>query len=249
MARKISAEVATRILLDHGLKPLEPYKNSKSRWKSTHLECGSTCYPMLEKVKIGQISCSICRYKTVAKTLRLSEEKARRAMISAGFEPLEPYVNALTKWKCRHLACGRTVYPLLNTIQRGGGGCKSCGSVATGFAKRNSLEKVTEKLREKGFVLLGSYRDSKTPIKVKCLKCGEIFLGLFTVISRKTGRGCKKCALIINAKKFKLSPDVLAKRLARVNLEMIGDYKNSKTTIRCRCLKCKKQFGICKTLA
>jgi hypothetical protein len=165
-------------------------------------------------------------------------------MIEAGYEPLEPYVNALTKWKCKHLACGATVHPLLNTIQRGGGGCKACGSIATGLAKRNSLDKVNATLKEKDFILLGSYRDSNTPIIVKCNKCGEKFLGLYTVISREKGRGCKNCALIENAKKLQLKPEVLLGRLKRVNLEIVGDYKNSITTLQCRCLKCNKQFGI-----
>lgn len=228
MAKKISPEEATQILLNHGLRPLEPYKNSKSRWKSEHLECGSTCFPMLEKVKLGQISCPICRYKKAAHTMKLSEEKARAMMIKAGYEPIEPYVNALTKWKCKHIACGETVHPLLNQIQRGGGGCKACGSIATGLAKRNSLDKVNSILNRKDFILLGSYRDSNTPIKVKCNICGEIFFGLYTVISREKGRGCKNCALVANARRLQLKPEVLMERLKRVHLEIAGEYKNSK---------------------
>lgn len=175
MAKKTTPEEASQILLKHGLKPLEPYVNSKSRWKSIHLECGTTCYPMLEKVKLGQIGCPECRYKKAAKSLRLSDEKAREIMLKAGYEPLVPYVNALTKWKSIHIACGETVYPYLNTIQQGGGGCKECGSTATGLAKRNSLEKVNATLKKKDFILIGNYRNSHTRIRLKCNVCEDIF--------------------------------------------------------------------------
>ena len=244
MVKKITSEEATQILLSNGLRPVAPYINSKTRWKSIHVECGTTCYPMLEKVKLGQIGCPECRYKKAAKSLRLPESKARSIMLKAGYEPLEPYVNALTKWKCKHLICGATVHPLLNTIQNGGGACKSCGSAATGLAKRNSIDKVRAKLEKKDFSLLGDYRDSKTRIHVKCNKCGDIFWGIYSVINREKGRGCKKCALIASAEKFKLSPEKLQQRLKKVNLELVGEYKNSRTTLECKCLKCKKEFGI-----
>jgi hypothetical protein len=199
---------------------------------------------MLEKVKLGQIGCPECRYKKAAKSLRLSESTARNIMLKAGYEPLEPYVNALTKWKCIHSICGATVYPLLNTIQNGGGACKDCGSAATGLAKRNSIEKVRVILEKKDFVLLGEYRDSKTRIHVRCKICDDVFWGNYTVISRDKGRGCTNCALIASAKRFRLSPLVLQQRLKRVNIELLGEYKNSKTTLQCRCLKCDKKFGI-----
>jgi hypothetical protein len=244
MAKRITPEEAKAILLKHGLKPIDPYVNSKSRWKSIHLECGTTCYPMLEKVKLGQIGCPECRYKKAAKTLRFTEEKARKMMLEAGYKPLEPYVNALNKWKSIHIVCGRTVYPNLNTIQQGGGGCKDCGSSATGQAKRNSLDKVNATLNRKNFTLLGDYRDSKTRIRLKCNVCLDVFWGIYTVITREKGRGCKNCALIASAQRYRLKPDILLQRLNRVNLEIAGDYKNSRTTLMCRCLKCEKVFGI-----
>jgi hypothetical protein len=244
MVKRISSEEATQILMNNGLRPLEPYKNSKTRWKSIHIECGTTCFPLLEKVKLGQIGCPTCRYKKAAKSLKFPEEKAKAIMVAAGYEPIDPYVNALTKWKCKHLVCGRIVYPLLNTIQSGGGGCKECGSKATGLAKRNPKEKVEIVLKEKDLILIGEYRDSHSKIKVKCKRCDTVFFGIYTVISRESGRGCKNCALIASAEKFRLSPDVLLKRLAKSNLVLEGTYKNSKTTLQCRCLKCNKSFGI-----
>ena len=91
------------MLLAAGLEPLEDYKGSKVRIKCIHKVCGNVCYPMLEKVKLGQIGCKPCRYKTVSEKLRLSEANAKKIMKDAGYIPLEPYTNALTKWKCKHI--------------------------------------------------------------------------------------------------------------------------------------------------
>ena len=52
----------------------------------------------------------------------------REAMLKAGLEPLEPYQNALAKWKCKCLGCGEIVYTKYNRIQQGIGGCKKCGT-------------------------------------------------------------------------------------------------------------------------
>ena len=46
-------------------------------------------------------------------------------MNAAGFDPLEPYANAVTKWKCRCTTCGETVFPTLSGVTAGNG-CRNC---------------------------------------------------------------------------------------------------------------------------
>jgi hypothetical protein len=50
-----------------------------------------------------------------------------------GFEPLEPYVDSKTKWKCLHVKCGNIVNPLYNTIQNRKGGCSFCADYGLKF--------------------------------------------------------------------------------------------------------------------
>ena len=91
----------------------------------------------------------------VSEKLKLSEADANKIMKDAGYIPLEPYTNALTKWKCKHVPCGTVVYPLLNQIQQGSGGCFSCGHTATGSKRRNSNSTVLEVLSANQFTLIG----------------------------------------------------------------------------------------------
>ena len=50
-----------------------------------------------------------CNSKSAADRYRLSEEKAAGIMLSANMQPLEPYINALSKWKCRCLKCKKII--------------------------------------------------------------------------------------------------------------------------------------------
>ena len=47
---------------------------------------------------------------------KLDPKKAEAVMLGAGLQPLEPYVNALAKWKCIHIDCGEIVFVKYNSI-------------------------------------------------------------------------------------------------------------------------------------
>ena len=62
--------------------------------------------------------------------------KIMKVMKKAKLKPLEPYKNALTKWKCVHIPCGSIVTPKYNAIQQGQGGCSTCRYVKSGNTNR-----------------------------------------------------------------------------------------------------------------
>lgn len=47
-------------------------------------------------------------------------------MVKRGFEPLEPYLNSITPWRCKCLRCGSEVTPTYGNIRSGWGGCRIC---------------------------------------------------------------------------------------------------------------------------
>ncbi len=57
---------------------------------------------------------------------RLEPEAAAAVMRAAGVEPIEPYRNSQSPWRCRCLSCGREVAPRYTDVVRGYGGCKWC---------------------------------------------------------------------------------------------------------------------------
>lgn len=240
MASRTSESEARKVLLELGLEPLEPYVNSKTKWKSLHIECGTECYPTLERAKLGQVSCPKCRYKTVARSLRFSNQKAVEIMRNAGYEPTEQYVNALSKWPSIHLKCGLIVSPTLNQIQNGQGGCLSCGHIETGLKRRNSVSRVEEVLKLKGFELVGEYTGAKNKLKVLCLVCKTTFDGTWGVISKKAGRGCNVCARKAAAERYRMDTAEVRERLKKANMELVGIYKSTHQPVECLCLHCGK---------
>ena len=65
-----------------------------------------------------------------------NQVKILATMKKAKYKPLEPYRTALTKWKCLHIPCGNVVYPKYNTIQQGGGACRTCYLLNSGSSKK-----------------------------------------------------------------------------------------------------------------
>jgi len=55
---------------------------------------------------------------------------AKKVMIKAGLEPLEPYSGANANWKCRCKSCGKIVTPKYVSVNFGRKGCKYCAGIA-----------------------------------------------------------------------------------------------------------------------
>jgi len=56
---KVDPIDAVNLMISAGFTPLEPYKNSKARWKSRHEECGKIVHPQYNSIYNGQ-GCSEC---------------------------------------------------------------------------------------------------------------------------------------------------------------------------------------------
>lgn len=83
--------------------------------------------------------------------------------------------------------------------------------------------------------ILGEYKDANTHIKCECLIDGHIWNPIAQ--SLITGRGCPVCAKRKLAETFSLTHEEFIRRMSNVNtdIEILGDYKNGHTKIKCRC--------------
>ena len=126
---KIDPLEAINFMISKNLKPLEPFKKSRSKWKCECLKCGDIVYPFYNTIHQGQGGCEKCGQETRAEKLRYTHDEASEIMLKAGCEPLETYVGSEEKWKCRCLKCGRTVYPLFHNVKAGNGGCIFCAEI------------------------------------------------------------------------------------------------------------------------
>ena len=167
---------------------------------------------------------------------KLDPKVAEAVMLKAGLKPLEPYVNALAKWKCLHLPCGEVVYPKYNMIQSGRGGCRKCGVAERILKSRLSQDEVNLRLKEKGLIALEKYVNSSTALKCRCLTCENVFDIKFEYINKV--HGCPKCGLKIGGLKGRVTQEKAFKLMRSLDLEPLEPYVLSEEKWKCRCLRC-----------
>ena len=193
---RLDEDTAKMRLKELNLEPLEPYVKSDQNWKCRCLLCGETVFPKLKNLQRGDGGCFKCGMKKAGLANRLSEEEALNIIEKAGFVALEPYVNALAKWKMRHSVCNAIVYPKLNSINISAGktiGCAVCSGhqVEVGW---NDLQTTHPQLalEAEGWdpttVTAGSSRAKKK------WKCANGHIWQTSVAQRSDGHGCPTCS-------------------------------------------------------
>jgi hypothetical protein len=162
---------------------------------------------------------------------RLNPSEAESFMIQSGLKPLEPYTNALAKWKCVHLECGEVVYPVYNQIRKGQGGCKKCATKKRAKSQMISEDSAVEMMALAGLKPLEKYPGAKSPWKSKCSRCGKTVSPTYSAIRNGQG-GCKYCA-----RKFVDAEDAIAVMVAG-GFEPLEDYKGAGKPWKSKCTKC-----------
>ena len=127
---RLSEGIAIAKLREYNLEALEPYVKSDVKWKCKCLFCGDVVYPKLKNLQRGEGGCYKCGMKKAGLKNTMSQEEAFQIVSDAGFEPLEPYKNALARWKMRHDLCGAIVNPRLNSLLSVGIGTSGCAVCA-----------------------------------------------------------------------------------------------------------------------
>lgn len=122
---KVDPNIANNLARAAGLEPLEVFKSASMTWKCLHIKCGEVVYPHWSTLKKGGSGCMKCRGRNTSQVRKIPENEAISFMRSKGFEPLEPYVSAVTKWQSRCLKCNKIVEPRLNNVKNGSG-CIYC---------------------------------------------------------------------------------------------------------------------------
>jgi hypothetical protein len=232
--KKLDPKVAEKVMLKAGLKPLLPYVNSGTKWKCKCLNCGGIVFPRYSSIKNGFGGCIKCGLVKMKLKQRTPEKEAIQRMIKAGFEPLEPYKNAHSKWKCKCLKCGKNISITYGNIRSGFSGRKQCCSPVAVHSKEEAIKKFATQ----GFILLQPYTISSAYLKVECKKCGKISKRSYQSLET---RGKKpKCVWCANLRKD--SKEVVA-FMTKNGLKPKTPYKGANEPWKCICLKCKKEVS------
>jgi hypothetical protein len=209
------------------LKPLEPYKNSNAEWKSICLKCNTIGYPTFAQIKAGKGGCLPCGYKSGSSKTRKTDLVAQGVMIASNVQPLEPYKNSNSKWKCRCLICSRIIHPRLSSIISGQGACEYCSG------KKVDVNDAYSLFISAGVRPLTSFVSSNKKWKSECLNCKRIVYPIYNNVKNGKG-GCGYCAQRI------VHPKDAKKIMLKAYLSPIDPYPGSDKRWKCQCLKCKR---------
>jgi hypothetical protein len=180
----VDPDDAVKLMLNADLQPLEPYKGSGLRWKCLHLPCNQIVFPMYASIRQGQGGCIYC-----AGVAKKTDAYARNVMLAADLEPLEEYVSAKAKWKCKCLKCGKVVYPTYSAIQTGGGSCLYCAK-----GQFVDPEHALNFMRSRGYEPLTPYKGFHAKWECLHVKCGNKVETKYGDVQR--GReGCRFCSI------------------------------------------------------
>lgn len=244
--RKLNPDYAISVMRTAGLEPQVPFVSTITKWKSVHLQCGEIVYPKFASVQDGHNGCRPCSDKEKVEATRANQPKlysqneAIRIAKEANLEPLEPYFNTKTRWKCRCLNCKNIVYPQLGLLKsRGQRNCATCRKAAPGKGKYSESQATNLFLMANRDVL-EPYQDTKTPWKSKCLICGTIGSPTLSNI-KKRGNNCEKCGTNRSNDSKKMTQEQAERIYQEGGMKLLEKYPhiNSKP-LRCQCLKCKR---------
>lgn len=146
---------------------------------------------------------------------------------------LGKYVNAKTKIECTCKKCGHNWTPTPNKLLMGRKCPKCAGNIK--YDPETFFKLFHDRYPNSNVNIIGTFINVNTPIKCICKKCNFEWMPYPTTLLK--GEGCAKCAgnLKYNTETFK---DAFYKRFPNSNVDIIGEYKNTRTKIKCKCRIC-----------
>ena len=229
MSKKTDPKVAEGVMLMAGYKPLETYTSAHTKWKCVHLPCGEIVHPTYNTIEQGFGGCLTCTHRKSADRQRMSQETAISIMQKADLEPLEPYINSNSPWKCKCLRCGSVVSPRLTGIVRGQG--LPCGFKESGLKSRKDENLAIKIMLDANLEPLEPYISSHKPWKCKCLKCEAIITPTLSGIQNGNS-GCKYCA------KNYIDAVTAVERMVQRGYQPQEPYLNSHSKWKCIHIPC-----------
>jgi len=182
-------------MIQRGVRPLEPYKSSTTRWKCECLTCGQTVYPRYGTVvTAGKGGCDFCAKRQAAETRnrRIREVDFPAACRAANVTALSEYVDAFTKIFLQCSACGHK-FPKVWSQLRNGQGCPKCSRKAQTEAElERGKAKADALMRSNSITPLGPYKGFNKGYAGVCQHCGAKVSPRPSGLAAGQG-GCKPC--------------------------------------------------------
>lgn len=205
--------------------PLSKYTLSNNKIYCKCKKCSFEWMATPNKLLDGR-GCPKCSGRMRKNTKQYIEDLER---LNPNIEVIGEYKNSSSPIDVRCKTCCYEWRPIANSLLRGNG-CPRCS-----HRERISQEQFINELSivNPNILVLGDYKTKKTPILVKCKKCGREWQP--TPDSLLRNHGCSRCA-----GQLKKTTEEFANELNRINdrFQVIGEYINARTKIKVICRDC-----------
>lgn len=203
--------------------------------------CGHMWTTTPDTLKVTKYGCPKCATKAAAAKISYTSEYFYERMreLHPTIKVLGQFKNMNTKVSCECLLDGY-VWDLIpsHAISRGHG-CPKCG----GSLPLTNDEFRTRLAEEHPTIIARSnYINDSTKIECKCLVCNNEWKASPTHLHQ--GRGCPKCAIEARRNHFAKTRSSFISEMEVIDptIEIIGEYRNSKTKIKCGCSVCGNEW-------
>lgn len=174
------------------------YINSQTKLKCKCLTDGHEWETYWKSLNNSKVGCPICGLKALKENqkLTLGEIKKRVRNINPTIEILSgKYENANKKLKCKCLIDNH-IWEVTWGKLSVGRGCPKCRDNKLSERFRLSIEEIQNRLNEENKnirILSHKYKNSKSPLKCKCMIDGNVWITTWDSLSQNSG--CPTCAI------------------------------------------------------
>lgn len=188
-------------MIRNSCRPKTDFTKAKDEWPCECMRCGAEIRPTYDGISTkareygdAPQGCRPCADRELAEAFKLAESELLKLVVEANIEPLEPYKNNKTGWKCRclNVDCprkGKPIKVLVKVVRAGGMACRYCSQ------HEIHPDDAFEEMLSKGLVKPKvPYPGIDKPWLGDCTRCGsEVQPRLHDV--RNGGQGaCINCA-------------------------------------------------------
>lgn len=215
---------------------LGEYYNNRTPILIKHMTCGYE-FKIPPREFLDKSKCPICskncqRFNTEVFELKMKNVIGEEYVVVGG------YVDSRTKIKLKHKICNHEFDALPNhVLSRKTTRCPNCfGGIRI---NHDEFVKIIKEVHNDEFQILGTYKNSDTPLEVRHKLCNHIFYPIPHGFIR--GTGCPKCAGIL-----KLTHEEFVERASKFNkideFEFLERYSNNRTKIKVKHIPCGRTY-------
>lgn len=153
------------------------------------------------------------------------------------------YVNSTTGIECYCTIHKHTWFPTPAELSRGKG-CYICANIKNGQKARLSQEEFSNRVKNlnSNIEIISEYINQKTPVKCRCVIHNIEWEG--KPMNLMNGENCPQCTVENKIDNRRWSKERFNTYMAqeRPDIQVLGEYVNSKTKLPCKCLVCGNEW-------